>query len=94
MEHVYLCKVYNEIHSACSDGGIRLIGGTRPHEGRVEVCLNSRWGTVCDDAWGTLDASVACRQLGYSAHSMLPQLYSESVCRYRSKLCFVCTISC
>ena len=24
---------------------------------------------MCDDAWGTVDASVACRQLGYSAHS-------------------------
>ena len=54
---------------ACIDGSIRLIGGTRPNEGRVEVCLNNRWGTVCDDAWGTVDASVACRQLGYSAHS-------------------------
>ena len=54
---------------ACIDGSIRLIGGTRPNEGRVEVCLDNRWGTVCDDAWGTVDASVACRQLGYSAHS-------------------------
>ena len=54
---------------ACTDGSIRLVGGTRPHEGRVEVCLNRRWGTVCDDAWGTVDASVACRQLGFSGHS-------------------------
>ena len=54
---------------ACTDGGIRLAGGTQPNEGRVEVCLNSRWGTVCDDAWGTVDASVACRQLGYSGQS-------------------------
>ena len=54
---------------ACSDGGIRLVGGTRPNEGRVEICLNNRWGTVCDDAWGTVDANVACRQLGYSGHS-------------------------
>ena len=54
---------------ACNDGGIRLIGGTRPNEGRVEVCLNSRWGTVCDNTWGTVDANVACRQLGFSGHS-------------------------
>ena len=51
------------------EGAIRLVGGTLPNEGRLEVCMNTRWGTVCDDAWGTVDASVACRQLGYSAHS-------------------------
>ena len=45
------------------------MGGTQPNEGRVEVCLNSRWGTVCDDAWETVDASVACSQLGYSGQS-------------------------
>lgn len=51
---------------ACSNGELRLEGGAQATEGRVEICVNNTWGTVCDDGWGTNDASVVCRQLGFS----------------------------
>lgn len=50
----------------CANGDLRLIGGNSLSEGRVELCMGSTWGTVCDDLWGMPDATVVCRQLGYS----------------------------
>ncbi|XP_064382767.1 putative DMBT1-like protein [Halichondria panicea] len=34
--------------------------------GRVEICNDGVWKTICDSDWTRNDAAVACRQLGYS----------------------------
>ena len=58
--HVFLLVI-------CNDTDIRLVGGSNQYEGRVEICFNETWGTICDGSWSTNDANVACRQLGYGA---------------------------
>ena len=51
-------------YANCSDGDVRLSGGSSSNQGLLEVCINHAWGTVCNNRFSSEEALVACRQLG------------------------------
>lgn len=60
----------SEIAHNCGHGDIRLVDGEVDYKGRVEMCYNNIWGTVCHDNWDYRDAVVVCHQLGYSGQKL------------------------
>ena len=82
------------LYSNCTTGDIRLVPGTTHFtgpenstvQGRLEVCINHAWGSVCgDEFFDSWDAAVACRQLGGLTYeglkftTLCTHVYSEHI---------------
>ena len=67
-----LCqKTTVNILEVCYNGELRLSDGFDENQGRVEICFDGVWGTVCHNSWDNVDAHVVCHQLGLNSGSML-----------------------
>ena len=81
--YTYIVQLYGlSIVLDCHDGEVRLVRGRNTLQGRVEVCFDGVWGTVCSHGWSVEDTNVVCRQLGFSGSGMTE--YSISLSVYNS----------
>ncbi|KAL4223326.1 hypothetical protein ACF0H5_016797 [Mactra antiquata] len=48
---------------------VRLVNGSDPYEGRLEVFHRGQWGTVCDNNFDDFSAMLVCRMLNYNGIS-------------------------
>ena len=44
---------------------IRLVNGTTPASGRIELFYQDEWGTVCDDSFDHNAGDMICKALGF-----------------------------
>ena len=70
-----VCQAITTERANCSDGDVRLVNGRNALEGRVEVCINSAWGTVCDSSFSEDEAIVTCNQLGFRVNGMFEEIF-------------------
>lgn len=81
-------------NSECNETDVRLVDGVTPDDGRVEICFNGFWGSVCDDDWDNNDAKVVCRQLGYNGSKFNQNLDTLTFLNILHSICCTETTSC
>ncbi|XP_030838568.1 uncharacterized protein LOC100891736 [Strongylocentrotus purpuratus] len=72
----YVCCISGMVWANAS-GDVRLVGGSKPNEGRIEIHNDGVWGTYCGDSFDVQIGMVICRQAGYPGAAMRFQTSDE-----------------
>ena len=67
------------LESCAEEGATRLKDGITSRDGRLEICFDGYWGSVCNRGWTQNNGLVACRQVGYETLRKT-KLYLGLVC--------------
>ncbi|XP_053387201.1 deleted in malignant brain tumors 1 protein-like [Mercenaria mercenaria] len=67
------CNHSENVGVICEHTSIRLVGGSVPSEGRVEILHNNVWGSVCGKHFTSKDADVICHMAGYNSSALTIQ---------------------
>ena len=66
---IMCCVLFIVEYSNCTTGDVRLMNGPSPNKGRVEMCLNRVWVSICNNSFSSSEANTVCGQLGYQDQS-------------------------
>ena len=77
---ILLVIIFLDPSFSCTDGEIRLVDGLSSNVGRVEICYDNHYGTICHNGWNQQDASVVCAQLGFEREGMYVYVLFVYVC--------------
>ena len=62
---IYVFSIASTTIRSCTHGELRLVGGPNIRQGRLEICVNKAWGSVCSSGFFDEDAAVACAQMNF-----------------------------
>ena len=60
------------------EGQVRLMNGTMANEGRVEICMQGVWGSICRNNWNNAESAIVCEQLGFQSESKYLKLFLKT----------------
>ena len=67
--------MYIYTDTTCVEGTTLLVYGRNVKEGKVLICHDGEWYSVCGDGWNEAEADVVCSSLGYSAENGQEAIY-------------------
>ena len=76
------------------NGAVHLVGGHDLKEGRVQMCYNGEWHSICSDNWSEMngEADVVCSTLGYSTELGQKWLIIYSSTARETQFCSQCSV--